>query len=552
MKFKTNVSDKIYWGFGVAFLGIYFGIIYQNTFNIPHWDDFDVFFQFLCNYIESSSFTEKLKLIFEQHNVHRIVFTKIAALLSYWITGKINLVVFIIIGNLFLLGIGAMFFNFLKQKKNAGIFALIIILLLYNGQNFETSTWAMAGLANVGTLMLSMSAIYFVLQPGKSYFITGIILSVIAIFSNGNGMCLFPAVLLSLFLQKRTKNLIWFAIVTGIAVICYFFNLELNSEHGSRYIPDILKAFFCFLGGNLWLPSVKIVAFLLGLFIFATYVLALVGKFYKKNIAWFTFFTFVLLTAAMVSLNRPADEIAPLRYRIFCCMGTILTVMFYYENSKVFHKYVYTLHWFRFIIIFSAILFSMFCSLVYLNRTKKSSEFRKISTYNWQHSKSGLDYYSTSGADIFALQRVEKLDIYTMPKLPLKNMESTVEITGGTWQNHNSRIFYNIDFVEETSEYVLIKGWAYTDEMGMDFTDIYLRLFSENQSIKIHPYAERRYEIPLLLSRTIRENCGFFAVIPKTALTQGAYKLGIEIQKRYIVPIKKSTKAINTDIQIRI
>jgi hypothetical protein len=29
MKFiKTNVSDKIYWGFGIVFLGIYFGIIY--------------------------------------------------------------------------------------------------------------------------------------------------------------------------------------------------------------------------------------------------------------------------------------------------------------------------------------------------------------------------------------------------------------------------------------------------------------------------------------------------------------------------------------------
>jgi hypothetical protein len=97
---------------------------------------------------------------------------------------------------------------------------------------------------------------------------------------------------------------------------------------------------------------------------------------------------------------------------------------------------------------------------------------------------------------------------------------------------------------------VLIKGWAYTDEMGMDFTDIYLWLFNENQSIKIHPYAERRYEIPFSL--TIKENCGFFAVIPKTALPQGAYNLGIEIQKRYIVPIKKSTKSINTNIQVQI
>jgi hypothetical protein len=544
---KTNIVDKIYWILGAIFLGIYFWIISQNTLNIPRWDDFDVFFRFLCDYLESSSFPERLKLIFEQHNVHRITFTKVIGLLSYWLTGKINLTAFIIIGNLFLLGIGAMFFKFLREKKNAGIFALMIILLLLNGQNFETSTWAMAGLANVGTLFLSMLSIYFVLRPTKTYFITGLILSVITIFSNGNGMCLFPAVLLSLFLQKRTKDLTWFAIVAGIAVIGYFFNLKLNTEHGSHYIPDIIKAFCSLLGGNLWLPSVKIVAFLWGLFVFGTYVLALVGKFYKKNIVWFTFFTFMLLTAAMIALNRPVDEIAPLRYRIFCCMGTILTAMFYFENRKIRH--IYTFRWFKFTIPF-VMMFSIFCSLLYLDRKQNNSEFLKISTYNWQRNKSGLHYYNTSGADISALQKAEISNIYKMPRLPLKNIASTVEITVNKWQNHNSRIFYNIDYMEETSEYVLIKGWTYTDEMGMDFTDICLWLFNENQNIKIHPYAERRYELPF--SRTILENCGFFAVIPKAALLQGSYNVGIEIQKRYIVPIKKSIKSIDTDIKVQI
>ncbi|MDR3366479.1 MAG: hypothetical protein LBO71_05895, partial [Prevotellaceae bacterium] len=115
---------------------------------------------------------------------------------------------------------------------------------------------------------------------------------------------------------------------------------------------------------------------------------------------------------------------------------------------------------------------------------------------------------------------------------------------------HNSRISYNIDYIEETSEYVLIKGWAYTDEMSMDFTDISLYLFNENQNIKVRPYAERRYELPFNI--TIKENCGFFAVIPKAMLPQDDYNVGIEIQKRYIVPVKKSTKSIDTDIQVQI
>jgi hypothetical protein len=88
--------------------------------------------------------------------------------------------------------------------------------------------------------------------------------------------------------------------------------------------------------------------------------------------------------------------------------------------------------------------------------------------------------------------------------------------------------------------------------MGMDFTDINLWLFNENQNIKIHPYAERRYEIPDSLTLAVKENCGFFAVIPQTALPKVGYNLGIEIQRRYIIPIKKSTKSTETDIQVQI
>jgi hypothetical protein len=283
--FKTNVTDKIYWGLGIVFPGIYFGIIYQNTVNIPRWDDFSIFLQFLCDYIESLSYTEKFRLVFEQHNEHRIAVTRVVGLLCYWLTGKINFVALIIVGNLFLLGIGAILLKSLKQKKNAGIFALIVVLLLFNGQNFETSTWAIALFANVGTLFLLMLSIYLVLQPSKPYFIIGLILSVITIYSNGHGICLLPAVLLSFCLQKRMKNLMWFAIVTGIAIICYFFNWEFHNsenEYASRHIPDIITSFFYFLGGSLWLPSAKFIAFFSGLFIFSTYILSLIGKFYKK------------------------------------------------------------------------------------------------------------------------------------------------------------------------------------------------------------------------------------------------------------------------------
>jgi hypothetical protein len=543
---KTAITDKIYWSLGFLFLGFYFWIIYQNTYNIPRWDDYPVFFQFLCDYIDSTSIAEKLALIFKSHGLHRLIFTKLIVLLSYGITGKINITAFIVIGNLFLLGIGAMFFIFLRKKENAGIFALMIILLLFNGQNFETSTWAMAGLANVGVQLLTMLSIWFILRPTKSGFITGLVLSVITIFSNGNGMCLFPAVLFSFFLQKRKKEMLWFSIVAGSAVICYFLDFnwtpDSNKLELSHRISVGIMSFFNFLGGNLWLPSAKIIAFLMGLFVFATYIWAFSGKFYRKNIVWFTFFTFMLLTSLMLTLNRNTGEI-PLRYRIYCCMGTILTAMFFFENQEVLH----ITRWFKYTVP-PVMLFSLFCSILYMDKAKKDSEFKKISTYNWYQSKSGLHTLPDFG--VAALPKIEALHIYTMPKIPIEELAVTTKIIADEWQNRHSHISYHIDFIEETSEgYVLIKGWAYTDEMSMDFTDIFLWLFNGEQQIKVHPYFERRYDIASSL--TIMENCGFYAIIPKAGLPQGNCRLGIEIQKRYIVPVKKSVKSIETEIQIK-
>jgi hypothetical protein len=104
--------------------------------------------------------------------------------------------------------------------------------------------------------------------------------------------------------------------------------------------------------------------------------------------------------------------------------------------------------------------------------------------------------------------------------------------------------------VEETNEYLLIRGWAWTNEMDLDFTDIRLWLFNEKQHILIHPYLERRYDLPL--DGAIQQNCGFFAIIPKAKCPQGIYKLGIEIQKRYIFPVKSSARSIETNATVEL
>jgi hypothetical protein len=515
------------------FVTVYFVIVFQNTYNIPRYDDFVVFFKFIGDYIDSSSFGEKWELIFSQHGEHRKLLTRLLALLDYWITGKISLSAMIAIGNVFLLGIGSMFILFIKKNADKGLIALAMILLIFNGQVFDTSTWAMGSLQDIGISFFAMLSIYLSINKSassKSAFITGLFLSVFTVFSHGNGMCLLPAVLLSLILQKRTKEATWYGIIVGIAVICYFIHWSRNpgavSGLSLERIPVIMMSFLCFLGGNFWIPSLKILSFSFGLFVCFTYLWAIKSKRYKKNFAWFAMLTFMLLTAAMVALNRPVDEIAPLRYRIHCCLITALTVMFYFENKEDIPLGKY-MKW----TIIPLILFNVFNTSLYSLKCVKQSEYKKVTAYNWARDKSGLfpDYHFE--LDTILLKTEEK-HIFNMPKLPLQALSSKIEITAQCPANLHSDIVYHIDYTEKDEEYICIKGYAYTERRSMDFTDIILWLCNDTHGVKVYPYAERRYELPLKTS--IQENCGFLAVIPIKDLPQGSDRMFIEIKRRFL------------------
>jgi hypothetical protein len=528
---RKNLTSYIYWCLSGLLAGVYFFIVYRNTVNVPQYDDFGVLLKFLSEFIQSTSFSERFGLIAAQHNEHRLVLTRLITLLCYCITGKVSLSALIVISNLFLLGIGVLFLTLVKSKKHAPLAMLLIVALLFNGQNFSTSTWAMAGIANVGTLLLAMLAVCLVSQSAASTrcFAAGVALSVLAIFSNGNGIFLFPSLSLSLLLQKRKKELAWFALLTGAATACYFFGYKPSANQTSLldmmltvHVPMV--NFFSFIGCNLWLPSLKLIPLLCGVFIFLTYVLAFYTKYYKKNMAWFSFFTFMLLTAAAVAINRPDDEMGPLRYRIYGCMFPLLAAVFYVDNKALLHlKYLQ-------LIAPPIVAFSMFCTLLYYGRAQAAAEFQKVSTYSWQHGKNGLVNFTSSTPRILA--EAEALRVYAMPKIPLSEMALAPEAGGEKWQDLSSPIRCHVDYVTEQDGFVLIRGWAYHEATTMNFMRTSLWLLGSGKEVKVHPYAERRYD---MISDNAKVSSGFFAVIPKSEVPPGTYELGVELQRRYII-----------------
>jgi hypothetical protein len=549
------MKSKIYWALSAMFLSMYFWVVYQNTVNVPECDDFYLI-AFMSDFVQSSSLSEKFGLIFPQHGTHRLLPARIILVIYYWITGTINFSAGIVIANIFLLGVGILFGLYFKHKKELPLFILLMVLLLFNGQNFESSTWAMVGLCNIGALLFMMLSIFLVLRKSKTQFALGLAATAIAIFSNGNAFLLLPVLSLALWLQKERKRMVYFAAITAVLVAYYFLT------YGNAIKPDeasyaelfahahmLVINFFNFVGNNLWVSaSLKIVPFIAGAFICFTYGLAVYKKYYKENMVWFSLFTFMLLTAAAVALNRAdSNGMGDARLRIYGSVFTVLTAMFYVENIERLHLQRYV----KFIVP-ATIVFSLFSTLLCYHKVQDRVNHKRVSTYNWQHHQIGLvaiHPLRDSAVYINRMLRAEALKIYAMPQLPLAKLQSKMETENLVWQPQPSTIRYGINYCETQDQHIVIRGWACPENMAMNFTSISVWLLNDSKNIKIHPLFERRSDI---YPDRNKKNCGFFAVIPRSEIPQGVYTIGIEIQKRYLVPIKKSAQAIATDVQIQV
>src|SRR4051812_42559084 len=100
---KTTAMDK--WvGYGVLSIPaiVYFAIVCQYAVNIPSQDDYGATLDFLCQY-KLAHGTDKIWLLFSQHNEHRILSSRIVYVLYNQLSGTINFRHIIILANLQLL-----------------------------------------------------------------------------------------------------------------------------------------------------------------------------------------------------------------------------------------------------------------------------------------------------------------------------------------------------------------------------------------------------------------------------------------------------------------
>ncbi len=347
MSNNRSISLLVF-GMGVLPVLFYFYLLDSLAINIPKWDDHGLR-AFIMRFEEAKSLPQYLDSFWRQHNEHRIVYDRIISILDYKITGHLNFVHLMWIGNLSLLFIVAVWWKVLKNSVGL-LYLLPIPFLIFNLSQWENMYWGMAALQNFGVIAWVICCLYalaYQLPLGLA-----VALAILTSLTSTNGLLIWPIGVLVLWLQApRKKAFIWLGI--GILIWALYFLHYEKTEQPTHPVPNkiiaYLRAIFL-ISGSIAEPLfprkstqlVFITGFILTLssgFILLRLAVQILNKKPLNKTDYFigSALAFVLGTTAIVALGRlgfDENTFTTSRYKVYTIVLSILIYTWFLLQTK--------------------------------------------------------------------------------------------------------------------------------------------------------------------------------------------------------------------------
>lgn len=252
---RLQLLFYIFFVTGMIVLAIYGG--YKNFHSVPFWDSWNSNLNF---YIEFQN--GNYSSLWNLHNEHRIIFSKIFFLIDHYFFGGLSL--FLIILNYLLIIFSILIFKYLIKniavnriyEKN--ITTLITAGILFSWVQSENITWTFQSMfflaQSLPLLSLCILARYF--YENRTYlFYLALLLAVFSAGTMANGLILLPLfTFYVLYKEKNTKKILITIGTTFFTIYLYFLNYQTNKNHGKlsetlfNNTYDYIKYFLIYLG----------------------------------------------------------------------------------------------------------------------------------------------------------------------------------------------------------------------------------------------------------------------------------------------------------------
>lgn len=242
-KYKWLVASLKY-GLIAIPIAAYIWFVFRYSVNMPRQDDYDSILNYLIEY-KKASFYEKIGLLFSQHNEHRLLLSRIACNVYYYLFGCVNFRHLIIFNIVPILSIFLFLSAFIKKSIPnhwfLGVFALSICLFDLN--NYENADFAMAGIQNYGVIAVFLASMYFYSLSNNKVLPLAILFQAVCIYTSGNGGIGAIIILLYCILAKDRLRIISSLLVCLIFIPLYYYKYSAQEHFFTLDIPKVFSFF---------------------------------------------------------------------------------------------------------------------------------------------------------------------------------------------------------------------------------------------------------------------------------------------------------------------
>lgn len=246
-------TSNLKWIIGSLFLApilTFAFFIIAKAENIPYGDDTALFLT--VNEL-NSSISRILTTLFEQHNEHRILFSRLAMLFVYQLTDYINFRYVILLGFFNIVLLAYTFYLLFITTGSKIPYFLPVIILLFSPIIHTNQVWAITSFEYILAINFSLLTLYFLQPKLKSRWYFSFVFAIAASLSNLDGICVLPVALVWLILQKRRKESWYFGIFMVLYLYLFFLNFSLSKSISTPPFPELIsiliKGTLSFIGG---------------------------------------------------------------------------------------------------------------------------------------------------------------------------------------------------------------------------------------------------------------------------------------------------------------
>ncbi len=415
------------------FFLIHFYFLNRYGINIPFSDDYGEIFKKMNMILDSGTITESAGHLFNGNGYSKPITLRFISLLHLSVLHEINFKYLVITGNIFLL---LTCFVFIASAANINKYLTITVsCFVFQPQYWEAIYQSTLSNSVFSCLFFSLASMYCIMQKKTKYYVGSLMFAVLAQISFGNGFLVYPILLMISILQKNFRL---FAVIFTIMILSTYLYMigDSTSYNAGEQIEILTKLklwsvwFLEFLGSSVGYVFSsgyerdiigKTASITIGFLILIFYILLIKQKYYDKNLLLFSFYTFFILTALMVTKIRFIVEVpGASRYQIqsaLCILTSLIVIVDLYAANM--NKYI--------VIMLTVVFPLLFVYTSYrTNLPTVSWHKRRLATGLWSWIDNGKGLTIWSGEDAagrLIIQSINK-NIYKIPPRQSLIMES--------------------------------------------------------------------------------------------------------------------------------